>query len=186
MPSFDWKWKISEAIDRLRSRYDLIGRNTGAPFLALVYPPETEKAFEAEWHTVATTLAPDFEVLDIDVLKCTCEIIAEIGAENITLALADPMPGSDPSSDLAARWISRIAEAIRQAAAGRRNPIVVLHKLASLSPVAGPRDLMQSLWDNPRSLDFPVVVLIPGHLSGARTYSFLDQREEFMYRGDLL
>src|ERR1035441_36793 len=49
MPSFDWKWKISEAVDRLRSRYDLIGRNTGAPFLALIYPPETEKAFEGEW-----------------------------------------------------------------------------------------------------------------------------------------
>jgi hypothetical protein len=186
VPSFDWRWKISEAVERLRVRYDLIGRSTGAPFLALIYPPETEKAFECEWQTIGQGLAPDFEVKNIDVLRCTADIMVDIGAGNIINALADPMPGSDPASDLAGAWESRIVEAVQNAVTGAKRPIVVLHKLGALYPVAGPREIMQSLWDSPRAIDFPVVFLIPGHISSARTYSFLGQREEFMYRGDLL
>ena len=51
MSSHDWRWKIGEAIERIRTRYDYIGRKTGAPFLALVYPPEAEPAVLKEWHT---------------------------------------------------------------------------------------------------------------------------------------
>ena len=29
----DWKWKIVEAITRIQTRYDFIGRKTGVPFL---------------------------------------------------------------------------------------------------------------------------------------------------------
>jgi hypothetical protein len=186
MPSYDWKWKISEAVDRLRGRYDLIGRSTGAPFLAVTYPPETEKAFESEWHAVAQGLSPDFEVKNIDVLRCTGDVIRQIGGENIVGAIVDPMPGSDPSSDLAGLWISEIVQSVRQASTGANRPIAVLHKLSALWPIAGPREVMQALWDNSSTPDFPVVLFIPGQLSGARTYSFLGQREEFMYRGDLL
>ena len=46
---------------------------------------------------------------------------------------------------------------------------------------------MQQLWDSAQSaLEGPVIVLIPGSLRGPRTYAFLDDRNEFMYRGDLL
>ena len=46
---------------------------------------------------------------------------------------------------------------------------------------------MQQLWDSAQSaLLGPVVVLIPGTLTGPRTYAFLDAKSEFMYRGDLL
>ena len=69
---------------------------------------------------------------------------------------------------------------------GRRT-FVSLEHLAALHPVAGPRDVMQQLWDSAQSaLDGPVVVFIPGSLRGPRTYSFLDDKSEFMYRGDLL
>ena len=39
MSKVDWEWKIREAVERIKTRYDHIGRKTGAPFLALVYPP---------------------------------------------------------------------------------------------------------------------------------------------------
>ena len=48
MSSQDWRWKIGEAIERVRTRYEFIGRKTGAPFLALVYPPVAEAAFLKE------------------------------------------------------------------------------------------------------------------------------------------
>ncbi len=43
MSSRDWRWKFGEAIDRLRARYQFIGRKT-APFLAIVYQQEQLKA----------------------------------------------------------------------------------------------------------------------------------------------
>ena len=95
VPMFDWRWKVYEAVERLRSRYDLIGRSTGAPFLAIVYPPETEKAFNSEWHTLSLGLSPELHVQDVDALRCTCEIIDDIGLDNVTSVFADPMPGSD-------------------------------------------------------------------------------------------
>ena len=46
---------------------------------------------------------------------------------------------------------------------------------------------MQHLWDSAQStLNGPVIVLIPGHTVGPRTYAFVGNRDEFMYRGDLL
>ena len=56
MSSHDWRWKIGEAIERLRSRYEFVGRKTGAPFLAVVYPPELELAVLKEWRTQCATL----------------------------------------------------------------------------------------------------------------------------------
>jgi hypothetical protein len=46
---------------------------------------------------------------------------------------------------------------------------------------------MQRLWDQERSfLSGPVIVLIPGTLIERNVYSFLNQRDELMYRGDIL
>ncbi len=68
------------------------------------------------------------------------------------------MPGSDPVTDLGSEWISRIADSVRTAsqAGCPARPIVVLERLAALFPVAGPRDVMQSLWDKPNSFDSPI------------------------------
>src|ERR1019366_2774596 len=107
-----------------------------------------------------------------DVLLLTQQTITQIGADNVVSAIGDPMPGSDPVTDLGSEWISRIADSVRTAsqAGPPARPIVVLERLAALFPVAGPRDVMQSLWDKPNSVDSPIVILIPGYLRSSRVY----------------
>lgn len=186
--SADWRWKITEAMERIRTRYEHIGRKTGAPFLAILYPPDEEQGFLREWRTQTGALAPDLIVRTVDVLAVTQAALADLGAENVVAALADPMPGSDPYNELGHHWIDALATEIRRgssASVGRA--VVCVERLAALYPVAGPRDVMQQLWDSAQAaLEGPVVVLVPGTVRGARTYSFLDIRDEFMYRGDLL
>lgn len=189
MSSLDWRWKIGEAIERLRTRYDFIGRKTGAPFLAVVYPPDVEMAVLNEWHTQCATLQPENDVRSIDVLAETQRVIAEIGAPNIVASMADPMPGSDPQAELGELWITAVADAVqkRLSEKGPGKPVVSLERLAALYPAAGPRDVMQRLWDSAQSaLNGPVIVMIPGRVIEQRTYRFVGERDEFMYRGDLL
>jgi hypothetical protein len=142
-----------------------------------------------EWRTQCATLYPEIDVRSINVLKITHRIITEIGAANIVSSMDDPMPGSDPQAELGGLWVTAVADAVesRLAEPGKGKPVVSLEQLAALYPAAGPRDVMQRLWDTAQSLlNGPVVVLIPGHMVGSRTYSFVAQRDEFMYRGDLL
>ncbi len=189
MMSSDWRWKIGEAVERIRTRYEFIGRKTGAPFLALVYPGEAEIAVLQEWHAQSQALRPEFEVRSLNVLDITQGIIHEFGAEGVVSSLADPMPGSDPRLELGRLWVDAVADAVRtrMMEPGNGRPVVSLERLAALYPAAGPRDVMQRLWDNSQAaLDGPVVIFIPGEFSGSRTYTFLGQKDEFMYRGDLL
>lgn len=187
--SRDWRWKIGEAIERLRSRYLHIGRKTGAPFLAIVYPPEAQIAVLNEWRTQLNGLQPEFDVRSVDVLAVTQGVVSEIGAENIVDSMNNPMPGSDPISDLGQLWIDAVVTAVHNAFRDSQasKPAVSLERCGALYPAIGPRDIMQALWDsNQDTLEGPVVVLIPGTLQGARTYLFVYTRKEFMYRGDLL
>lgn len=189
MSVHDWRRKIGEAIERIRTRYEFIGRKTGAPFLALVYAPEAERAVLQEWRTQCSTLHPEIDVRQVDVLEVTHRVVTEIGAANIVSSMHDPMPGSDPQAELGDLWISAVAETVqsRLSGPGAGKPVASLERLAALYPAAGPRDVMQRLWDSAQSaLSGPVVVMIPGHAVEARTYSFLGKRDEFMYRGDLL
>ncbi|MBW3543522.1 MAG: hypothetical protein KY476_24990 [Planctomycetes bacterium] len=189
MTSHDWRWKLHEALERIRNRYDFIGRKTGAPFLAIVYPPDRESVVLKEWHTQSAALPPDFEVRKVDVLEITQQIVGELGAENIVSSMADPMPGSDPQSELGELWVQAVADAIRTRLSqpGTARPVASLERLAALYPACGPRAVMQRLWDSAQSsLKGPVIVFIPGHVVESRTYSFVPKRDEFMYRGDLL
>jgi len=189
MSGRDWRWKIGEVIERLRSRYHHIGRKTGAPFLAVVYPSEAQTAVLAEWRTQINALQPEFYVRTIDMLNVTQGVVSEIGAENIVDSLDDPMPGSDPIAELGQLWIKSIVDAVQDAFknSSAKKPVVSLEGLAALYPAIGPRDVMHSLWDcNQEILKGPVIVFIPGVLQGPRTYNFMDLRKEFMYRGDLL
>ena len=119
----------------------------------------------------------------------TQKVVDEIGAANIVASMADPMPGSDPQSELGELWVTAIAGVVenRLSQQGGSKPVVSLERLAALYPAAGPRDVMQRLWDSAQSvITGPVVVMIPGRVVGPRTYRFLGVRDEFMYRGDLL
>lgn len=142
-----------------------------------------------EWHVLTDTLRPEFDVKTLDVLETTSAAVDELGCANVVDAIANPMPGSNPQTELADLWIKAVASRVRELASqpheGR--PIVALEALAALYPVAGPRDVMQKLWDSDNgTLNVPVVVLIPGELRERKVYSFLNCRDELMYRGDIL
>jgi hypothetical protein len=185
----DWEWKLREATERIRTRYEHIGRKTGAPFLAIVYPPETERSVLREWHTLAATLEPEFSIRAVDVLDVTTGIVDQFGARTLVDSMNDPMPGSDPTSELGSMWTTAVAAAVRKAASrpGTGRPVVVLERLAALHPASGPRAVMQTLWDSDHAaLEGPVVLLVPGVLVEPRVYRFVGQIDEFMYRGDIL
>lgn len=187
--SDDWAWKIDEAVEIIRHRYDHIGSKTGAPFLAVIYDPEAERQVLARWRDRTQTLKPDFALTDLDVAEITSATVQELGTDTVVELMNNPMPGSDPSAELARVWLAAIARAVRDALrkgeAGR--PVAVLQHLAALHPVTTPRALMQALWDEDHaSLSGPVVLLIPGRVVYAKNYLFLGEIDEFMYRGDIL
>ena len=187
--AFDWSWKLREAIDRVRTRSQHIGRQSGAPFLAVIYPPEAETAVFKEWRTLSGTLGGQFEIKAIDVLDLTRSVVEDLGAENVVAAMHDPMPGSNPETELGHMWIGAVANRVKELAGEKsaKKVVIVLERLAALYPVAGPRAVMQHLWDNEEcALDGPVIVLIPGTIKEPRVYSFLNKKTEFMYRGDIL
>jgi len=189
MSGADWEWKLREAAERVRTRYDHIGRKTGAPFLAVVYPPDAERSVLREWRTLAATLEPEYSIRPVDVLDVTTRVVDQFGAETLVESMKDPMPGSDPTSELGSMWTKAVADAVRAAAAIENSgrPVVVLERLAALYPASGPRAVMQTLWDSDHAaLEGPVVLLIPGVLVEARVYRFVGEIEEFMYRGDIL
>lgn len=188
--SEDWLTKLRQAIERIRTRYDHIGRKTGAPFLAIVYPPESEREVLREWSTLTDSLCSEYDFREIDVMDLTMMEAEKLGVQNIVSLLNDPMPGSPAESELGQIWVTSVANAVKEvskeSSQGKR-PIIVLKGLAALYPVTGPRAVMQSLWDSQQSiLNGPVVVFIPGSLREPRVYKFLNLIEEFMYRGDIM
>ena len=115
--------------------------------------------------------------------------VSDLGADNIVNSMNDPMPGSNPEAELGHLWSAAVVARVREETSKpvRGKLVIVLERLAALYPAAGPRAVMQELWGNEQSaLEGPVIVLIPGTLTEPRVYSFVNQREEFMYRGDIL
>ena len=189
MTTGDWKWKVGEAVSRIRTRYEFIGRKSGVPFLAIVYPLAAEIAVLREWYTQTNALRPEIDVRSIDVLMITQNVLTEFGVENIVDSLNDQEWGQSAKEDLTRLWITAIAEEVRTQMdlEGNGRPVLSLERLAALYPVSGPWDVMQCLWNDARSaLNCPVVIFIPGQLTGSRHYRFLGKVDEFMYRGDLL
>lgn len=188
--SVDWADKLRHAIERITKRYEHIGRKTGAPFLAIVYPPDSEREVLKEWKTLTDSLCSDYDFREVDVIALTVAEVEKHGVENIATLLENPMPGSNAESELGQMWVTAVANAVKeksQKSNKSRRLVVVLRGLAALYPATGPRAVMQTLWDSQQSvLDGPVVVLVPGSLVESRVYSFLNLREEFMYRGDVL
>jgi hypothetical protein len=190
MIEVDWGWKLREAVERIKTAYAHIGRSSGAPILAIVYPPDQEIDVLKEWHTLTASLGSGFDIRTIDALEVTSLAVQEFGVEAVVANLADPMPGSDPNAELGRYWVRAVAAQIHQLtgpASANSVPLVAIERLAALYPVAGPRAVMQAVWDTERaSLDTVVVFLIPGTLLQPRVYRFVNRQEEFMYRGDIL
>ncbi|HPL66364.1 MAG TPA: DUF1788 domain-containing protein [Syntrophales bacterium] len=185
----DISWKIKEAAARIKDRYHFIGHQTGAPFLAIVFPQEAELWTMKEWRAQAGIFADQYDLIYIDLLEITTRCCDQLGVENIIAAQEEPMPGADPEAELANLWISEIITAIKTKLVEHQGkpPVLVIEKTAALYPVAGPRFLLQQLWDmHSQIIHCPVVVFIPGRLLEQRVYLFLNTKEEFMYRGDIL
>lgn len=188
--SVDWAQKLRHAIERITKRYEHIGRKTGAPFLAIVYPPDSEREVLREWKTLTDSLYADYDFREIDAMALITAEVEKHGVENIVALLEKPMPGSNAKLELGQMWVTAVANAVKeesQKSSKSKRIVVVLRGLAALYPATGPRAVMQTLWDSQQSvLAGPVVVFIPGSLVESRVYSFLNLREEFMYRGDIL
>jgi hypothetical protein len=185
----DWAWKLREAIERIKNQYEHIGRSTGAPFLAIIYPPDLEKAVLKEWRTLSQSMGKEFDFRTIDALEVTMSVLEELGSELVIDSIQNPMPGAKPESELGGLWIDAIKKRVMAelSCACDAKRVIVLEKLASLYPTTTPHALMQELWGSEEvSLDGPVVLLIPGTLKESRVYSFLNQIDELMYRGDIL
>jgi hypothetical protein len=112
-----------------------------------------------------------------------------LSVEDLIAAQQDPMPGADPEAELADLWISEIVQTMQSRLSEHRGkpPVLVIEKTAALHPVAGPRFLLQQLWDiHSEKIQCPVVIFIPGRMVEKRSYLFLNTKQEFMYRGDIL
>jgi len=188
--SVDWREKLCQALDRITTRYEHIGRKTGAPFLAIVYSPDSEKAVLREWKTLTDSLCSDYDFREVDVTALILVETEKRGVENVVARLEDPMPGSNAKSELGQIWVTVVANAVKEKSqdpSKNRRVVTILKGLAALHPATGPRAVMQTLWDRQQTmLDGPVVVFIPGSLAEPRVYKFLNLKEEFMYRGDIL
>jgi hypothetical protein len=185
----DISWKIKEAASRIKERYNFIGHQTGAPFLAIVFPLEAELWTMKEWRAQAGIFADQYDLIYIDLLEITTLCCDQLGVDNIIAAQEDPMPGANPEAELANLWISAVIAEIKKKLADHKGkpPVLVIEKTAALHPVAGPRFMLQQLWDlHSEIIHCPVVVFIPGRLLEQRVYLFMNTKEEFMYRGDVL
>jgi hypothetical protein len=185
----EWHQHLCEAVGWVQTRYQHIGRKTGAPFLAVVYPPEIEEDVFKEWGVQIKCLNSEYMVRDLDLLEITRAATDDIGLETVLETLDDPAPGSDPEKELANIWLTKIADEIGKTFGEMHveKPVIVLKSMAALYPVTGPQMVMQWLWDKKQdSLEGPVVLLIPGTLTEPRRYSFLNLKDEYMYRGDIL
>lgn len=182
-------WKIKEAILKLKNNYDFIGHKTGAPFLGIVYNHSEEQWFYKEWDAQVQSIANEFVFFDIDFLKLIHNCISNLGINEAIDAINNPMRGNSPYNGLAELFIDDTIEIIKEKLSNPSNkkPILVLKKLDALFPVTTPHTLFQNLWDiHGNILKCPVVCLIPGKNSNGRSYLFLNEIQELMYRGDLL
>jgi hypothetical protein len=79
----DWRRKLLEAANLIKTGYEQIGRKTGASHLAVIYPPEAETAVFKEWQNVMAGLGTEFDISAIDVLDVTMSFVEELGCQQI-------------------------------------------------------------------------------------------------------
>ena len=161
----------------------------GRRFWPLSFRQEAELWTMKEWRAQTGIFADQYDLIYVDLLEITTRCLDQLGVENIIAAQEDPMPGANPEAELANLWISEIIKTMQAKLSEHQGkpPVMVIEKTAALYPVTGPRFLLQQLWDiHSQIIHCPVVVFIPGRLVEQRVYLFLNAKEEFMYRGDIL
>ena len=141
-----------------------------------------------EWHIQIEALAPTIEGKFVNIVDITQHVITDLGIDTVATVLSDPDNSENAKTDMGRMWIEEVKTAVREAgsSSGGR-PVITVEGITALFPAAGPFMLMQSLWnDEQASLDCPIIVPIPGIITGPRNYRFLGRFDELMYRGDLL
>lgn len=106
----EWHKHLCEAVGWIQTRYHHIGRKTGAPFLAVVYPPDIEQEVFREWDAQIKSLNSEFMVRELDLLQITRAATNDIGLDTVLETLEDPAPGCNPEQELANLWLTKIAE----------------------------------------------------------------------------
>jgi hypothetical protein len=184
----DWKLKVHRGIERVTSRYDNVGRKTGIPVLGIVISPDLEDAALKEWKVQARTFS-DFEFIEINVLELTTKEVEKLGVDNIVYSLENPLPGSDPESELGDMWVKSIVDKIFKIidkSLESDKKIIYLSRLGALYPASSPYEIVKQLVEVRKDLTFPVILFIPGKQTELKVYKYLNLKSEFMYRGELV
>ena len=108
--SGNWHWAIDEAMNAITTRYDAIGRTTGVPFLAIIYPPGEERGFWHELEVRLNALSPGIESRYVDLLGLTTRVIEETGIDQVVEVLEDPFLATQAESDLARLWLDAVRD----------------------------------------------------------------------------
>lgn len=183
------KEKVHEAIHRLRNSYGMIGKKTGLPYLAIVFPPSDEYEVLREWHFQMDTFQEEFHCIPIDVVKCSQKVLNYVGIEKVRETFHDETLVQNAKRDLGVMWIREIGKEIKRGYSSDTEKKVVfsIERTGGLYPVTNPYVMMEQLWnDNSITLDHPLIVFIPGSITGSRHYNFLDRDELLMYHGDMI
>lgn len=187
--SDDWRNRLAEAAELIRTRYDAIGAN-GAPFLIVTYPEDAELAVLEEWGVQSRALQPEFEPVYVDVAAEWGRMEEEIGLANIEAMTSDPMPGSDPIAELGDMFATRVTTLIQTGYAGSTaaKPFMTVQGLGRMYPFGTPALLMHRAWDHAGAMiaGRPVVFLTPGTYVSPQEYIFMGERREHVYRGRLI
>jgi hypothetical protein len=158
MTEVDWGWKLREAAERIRTRNEHIGRKTGAAFSPSCTRPRPNES-SCEWHVLAATLAPEFEVRAIDVLDVTMRG-GRPGGSGID---EGPHAGLDPGVRARGRLGRAVVADVRTAAGRPGSGVPHLSWSASLPvPGSGSRVVVQALWDSDQAFDCPLILFGPG------------------------
>jgi membrane protein len=84
-----------------------------------------------------------FSIRTIDVLDVTARVVRQFGAESLVDSMKDPMPGSDPTSELGSMWTNAVTASVREAAGRGGRPVVVSAARASSSL----KDALNTVWE---------------------------------------
>jgi hypothetical protein len=189
----DLSLRFEYLVERLRSAYGSIGHSSGRPYIYFVYSPRLESQVSRMARDYLST-DEHLQVCHLDFLRLSIESLA--GQEEQREQLLNDSRKTNSSIGIVRLWARRtlaiIKEYLESLEQGAR-PVIVLHGLAALHPLANPTSFIEFLAEQePRhpktGVIVPMVLLIPGirPAHSSHVYLFLGQeRLRFnFYRGE--